>query len=166
MAVPVWVPGQVLVASDVNNWLAPNGLLKPSAQSVTSSTTLVNDTALVLPLTANAQYIFRAMFAYTGAALGTADMKFQWTLPAAATMVFALEGIGTAGGSFVGNAFTQASLIAIGTQGATNCGALLYGSVTVGANTGNLQLQWAQNSSNVTSTTMQAGSSLELMRVS
>ena len=61
MAIPVWVPGQILTSSDVNNWLAPNVAVKASDQSVASSTTLVNDTALVLNLAANATYVLRVL---------------------------------------------------------------------------------------------------------
>jgi hypothetical protein len=80
MAVPVWVPGQVLAASDVNTWFVPLAAVKTVDQSVTSSTTLVNDNVLAVPVAASSTYEFR-LFCWFQAAAG-GDFKFQFAGPA------------------------------------------------------------------------------------
>jgi hypothetical protein len=165
MTTPIaFAAGMGLTAAEMNE-IQPLQVIKQAPQSVTSSTTLVNDTALLVSLpVASAQYIFRSMFYFTGGTRGSSDLKYNWSIPSGASLAFALNGIGTGGGSFDGDGFSGSG--ALGTQGATQCAALFYGSLIVGTTTGTLQLQWAQNTSSGTATTMQAGSVLELMRVS
>ncbi|MES4891417.1 hypothetical protein [Streptomyces sp. NPDC096012] len=52
---------------------------KTSDQSVTSSTTLANDSQLLLPVVANATYTLFLMCIFSGGTTG--DIKFDWTVP-------------------------------------------------------------------------------------
>ncbi len=152
------------------NEIQPLQAIKPASQSVTSSVTLVSDTALAIPLpVANAQYIFRAMLYYKGGTLGASDLKLVWAIPSGASLVYMINGVGAGGqlsfdgGGFAGGGGAQA----FGTQGtSTQCGVLFCGSLIVGSTTGTLQLEWAQNTSSGTATTVEAGSLASLTRVS
>jgi len=148
--------------------MQPLQVIKPSTQSVTSSTVLVNDTALAIPVSvASAQYNFEAFFLYQGGTGGASDLKLQWNVPAGATLNYAIAGLGSGGGNLASNAFISGTPAAVRTNGAGNLlTAVLSGTLIMGVTTGTLQLQWAQNNSSGTSTQMMAGSSAELMRVS
>lgn len=167
MPVPVWVPGQILTSSDINNWLAPQNVSKQADQSVTSSTTLVNDTELMLPIVVSQQYNFQCYLNYEGGTQGSSDIKVQWGgIPAGATLRFQLMGIGTAGGMGFGNTQTASNVVALGSQGAgVLCGVFMYGNLLMGTTPGGpLQLKWAQNTSSGTATIVHAQSTLTLQR--
>lgn len=167
MAIPVWVPGQILTSSDVNQWLAPNASFKTSDQTVTSSTALVNDTALVVPVLANAIYEVKCLVIYT--ALNGGDLKWTWTVPAGAALLYqALHNEGGATGLGNSSLVNSQALVgfAVGQGAGTNTGVGMQGSIVVGSTPGNLQLQWAQNTSSATSTTVRTGSYISLQRMS
>ena len=82
MPIPTWSPGQVLVASDVNSWFVPLAVVKGGDQSVTSSTVVVNDTALVVAVASSATYQFSCFISYEGGTQGSSDLKWTWTTPA------------------------------------------------------------------------------------
>src|SRR5258708_21076330 len=67
MVAPTWVTGQVLAAADVNSWFVPLVAYKNADQSVTSSTTLVNDSALHLTISAGANYLMHCYLDYEAA---------------------------------------------------------------------------------------------------
>jgi hypothetical protein len=166
VAIPVWVPGQVLTASDINTWMVPNAIIKPSSQNVTSSTVLVNDTALVLPVAASASFIFTCCLMYQGGTRNASDLKFNWVLPSGASLSYVLDGVGPGGGTFAGASFNGAAGT-LGTNGSgVLCGALFYGSLVISTTAGTAQFQWAQNTSSATATTVFNGSSLTLQRAS
>lgn len=171
MAPPTWVVGQVLTAADVNSWFVPLTVTKTADQSVTSSTALVNDTALSVTVAANATYqLMDCVLFYNGAAQGTADLKFQFTGPAGSTLNMTALAFPTSGG-FGGTVFSGITGLSAtrtaGTNGSSNTlPALLYGTLVTTATAGTFQLQWAQNTSNATATIIKAGSVLTLYRVS
>src|SRR6266542_1211240 len=84
-----WTDGEFENAAIFNPHIRDNFLAmgehliarKTSNQTVTSSTTLVNDTALVLPVGANEVWQFGFNLIYTAATTG--DIKFAFTFPAA-----------------------------------------------------------------------------------
>ncbi len=120
---------------------------KTSTQSITSSTTLTNDTALVLAMAANDTWEFEAFILCTSSS-STPDIKYTFTVPTGATITWVSdfqEGSGltnnnivTSSGTSVNNAITAGSNDIIRVRGV----------VTNGSNAGNLQFQWSQNSSN------------------
>lgn len=165
MTYPSWNSGQTITAAELTSMEALYAY-KSSDQSVTSSTTLVSDNALFLPVAANATYDFFCYLNYTGGTQGASDIKVQWTVPAGATLRFQPVGIGTGGGMGFGNTDSAASSVALGTQGSgTLCGATMLGTLIMSSTAGTLQLEWAQNSSNATATTVKAQSLLRLARL-
>lgn len=143
--------------------IAPLGALKTSDQSVTSSTVLVNDNALSVPVAANAGYLVFAMLDYEGGTQGAADLKFQWTGPSGATLVLSFVYYPTAGG--VGANTNLAAITGLsvtrtaGTNGAgVTLPVFMFGTLRTASTAGTFQLQWAQNTSSATPTIVHAGS--------
>jgi hypothetical protein len=144
------------------------GAIKPSDQSVTSSTVFVNDSALFIPsssLVANGSYLFICDLFYEGGVQGASDLKWQWILPAGASMLYAGTNFSLAG-AFGQGVRTNASQTA-GSNGAGNKLAVLMNGVFIMSTTlANLQLQWAQNTSSATATIVHANSNVNLQRLS
>jgi hypothetical protein len=144
--------------------IAPLAVVKPTDQSVTSSTTLVNDNALVVAVAASASYLFFCYLDYEGASAG--DLKYEWTVPASATLRFGQIGQTTASAATVASTNSDSTVYAIGTDAAATLNAVtMIGSLVVSSTAGNLQLQWAQNASSATATIVHAQSFLALWRV-
>ncbi len=165
MAVPVWSVGQVLTASDVNTWFIPIAVVKPTSESVTSSTTLQNDDHLLAAVAANASYEFTCQLFYIAAAGG--DIKWTWSVPAGAGITYQNlhnEGGGTGlGNSCLANSDADTPTAA-GGGSPTEC-ARMTGTLNTSSTTGNAQLRWAQNASNGTATQVRANSTLVLRRI-
>lgn len=158
--------GQRLTAAEVQG-VAPLAAWKAADQSVTSSTTLVNDTALFLSLAANATYKFDLALLYKGAATGTADLKPAWTVPSGCVIAAITGGVNTGLGSVWGT-MTQSTVnpAAFGTNGTSlPLSLIVSGTVTTSSTPGIMQFQWAQNTSNATPTTVMAGSSLAAWQI-
>jgi len=167
MAPPVYSTGQVLNASDCNNWFVPLASIKTADQSVTSSTTVVNDSELVLSIAANVSYKFDCFLEFEGGAFGTADMKWTWVVPASAFLRYTWQGFAIGGGANAGEVHQATDVVASSSNGAGNLrGVSMQGTLVVGVNAGTLQLKWAQNTSSATTTTMHAQSCMYLYRVS
>ncbi len=146
--------------------IAPLAVIKGADQSVTSSTVMQNDTALVLPLPANTTWLFDAFLDYEGGTGGSSDMKWTFALPTGATHRYVFIESSAAGVAAV-NMSLGASINTASTNGAAFLkGVLMKGSVIVGSTGGSLQLQWAQNTSSVTPTIVHAQSYLSLQRIS
>jgi hypothetical protein len=142
-------------------------VVKSANQSVTSSTVLVNDTHLLLPLAANATYLLDGFIAYDGA-FGAGEFKTDWTLPAGAALFWGLNGPTVGGGAlYDSNSRNSGTVAAAGTYGTggTRTSISPRGYITTGGTAGTLRLQWAQNASNATATTVYAGSWVRLLRI-
>lgn len=131
-----------------------------------SSTVLQNVTNMAATLPGTAGAIFRWRSAIFYDATTAADMKFAYTIPAAATMRWGLNAL-SAGGTNPSYSTATASATAIA-AGALGIGTVLYaiidGEVTMGATGGALQLQAAQNTSDASITTVFARSYMEVWR--
>jgi len=151
--------GQRITASEVNN-LGISSVRKSGNQSVSSSTVLVNDTQLFVPLAASTAYGFNIFVFYTGAATGTGDIKMAWSLPSGATMTYQwlIDNLSNATQMGQGNG----GVLFCGSNGAVVQAASMQGSILTSTTVGNLQLQWAQDTSNATATVVQAGSILNV----
>ncbi len=119
---------------------------KTSAQGVIDSTTLVDCTELVLPLLAEEVWLFDACIFFE--ADTTPDIKFAFTIPAGATMIWGLAE-DTGGGSNAPvyrarQTSDDAQIIAASGYG-TAVPVHLMGTVVCGGNAGDLQLRFAQN---------------------
>jgi hypothetical protein len=164
MPIPTWSPGQVLVASDVNSWFVPLAVVKGGDQSVTSSTVVVNDTALVVAVASSATYQFSCFISYEGGTQGSSDLKWTWTTPAGTAMIYSATYLSNGGTAQVGDQKAGSDVLAAGTSGATSRTIIMWGTVAVAGTAGNVQLQWAQNASSGTATKVHANSWISLWR--
>ena len=157
------------MADKINRYLTQSAhVIKPSSQSVTSSTTFINDSALVLNVSANTDYWVTAVLIYTGA---NGNFKQQWGVPTGASLLWT--------GDYLGNGVTNTFGIVSRTQHAYNAGTAVAGGAAsgtyqcsvpkgilrVGSSAGQLRVRWAQGTSSGTSTTLRSGSVLFLRRL-
>jgi hypothetical protein len=137
--------------------------------SQTTGTNLQNDDELALPLQANQTYIIEG-FLFMIASSNVPDMKIAMTLPAGASMTLGFHA------NYGDNNTNIASdiLLSSGVAGTLipNNGSgkenpvFISGSVVMGSTSGNLQLQWAQNTnSNGQTVTVRANSYIRAMLV-
>jgi hypothetical protein len=160
---PSVLAGQRITASLLAS-LAPLAATS-TGTSVTSSTVLINDPDLVLPVVAGAIYLFDSWLNYVAASGG--GFKFQWAVPSGAGLLYsALHNEGGSTG-LDNSCLVQSQNDAVYCQGAgsTVTAAHLAGVLAVGPAAGNLQLTWAQNTSSGTPTTLRSQSSVALRRV-
>lgn len=140
--------------------------VKPSDQSVTSSTTLVNDNDLRWAVSANTTWFWVCFISYEGGTQGSSDLKFQWSLPSGATLKGAALAASTAGTLTLGH-MSGGSTRTAGSNGAgTNLPLVMCGTVTVSSTGGSVIFQWAQSTSSGTATKVHAGSGLLAVEVS
>jgi len=166
MAVPTYSPGQVLSATDCNNWFMPMTAVKTSDQSVTSNTTLVNDTALVLTPATNATYWLSIYINFEGAN-AAGFFKLGWGVPTGALLRYQPIYQGTGGSAVVQNTNTATDTPSANTLGAGNtCAMSAVGTLIMGSTSGVVQFKWAQNTSNATATIVHAQSAFMLQRIS
>ena len=162
---PTILPGMDYVASLIQS-LAPFTAWKEVDLPRSNTTTLANDGDLTVPVVANGRYIFLALLFATSAAISTADLKVAFTWPSGGAGKWGSAGLAT--GSAVPNwnaaRTSSGASSAFGVNGATPTWALLGGTLLNGATPGSLTVQWAQNTSNATATTLQANSGLLVVR--
>ena len=156
-------PGVLAInqTSSARGWLLQNGrAYKTADESVTSSTALQDDDHLTVTLKAGRKYAFRFYLLPNTTAAGGLKAAFGGTathtnILAAATVHF---DDGTIGAQQITAAGAEAPLSSA--AGATV--AVIEGVTEVNA-AGTFLLQWAQQSSNGTATTLQRGSYLEVI---
>jgi hypothetical protein len=165
LAVPTWIVGQVLTASDVNTWFVPIAAVTTSDQTITSQPTLVNDNTLSVAVAANSTYSVRAHLIFDGPATNGVLLTFTGPsgssadLDVSATNADPQPSVGTFGG-------TPPSCPLVGTAGVgSNNNGDVTGTFVTGANAGNFTLQWCQNASSGTATRRRAKSFVELRRI-
>lgn len=162
MGIPTWTTGQVLTASDVNDWFVPLAAVKVSDQTIQSTTTLQNDNALTLALATNATYILEANIFWDS---GTGqDYKFTWAVPSGSSLEWCYVSAATSGNTAALQAAGNVVSVTGLTVGSIH-GMQHYGLLQVGPTTGSLRYQWAQNTSGAYNTSTRAGSYLALRRV-
>ena len=145
--------------------IAPLSVVKPSDESVTSSTTLQNDNDLVVAVSANASYLVFCYLDYEGASAG--DLKFSWSVPTSATMRFTIIGQTAASAAQTAVTGSESTSYTVGADAAATLNAvLMVGTLVVSSSSGSLQLQWAQGTSSGTATKVHAQSVLSLWQVS
>jgi len=139
---------------------------KSADQSVTSSTTVANDTHLKFAIGANETYTFN-LWLYTSAANSTPGIKWNIAGPSGSTVFFSppntypmadgavvIATVGSTTETFQG--FVDGNLRPI----------LIQGTILNGGTAGDVQLKWAQNASSATATTVKAGSYIYGIKVS
>lgn len=165
MAVPVWAVGQVLSASDVNNWFVPLVVIKPAGTSRNNTTSMSNDPDIVLNLAASATYHINGVIFYDGPAAGSSDLKCTFTIPSGASGMYHNPHQNLSGG-YTGTAATNwTDTVTANTNGVGNNMVFGVSGILVTASAGALHYQWAQNTSNATNTHIQAQSFLTAQRI-
>jgi hypothetical protein len=167
VAVKSWNVGDVLSAADMNAWTVPIIVSKSVATSRNTTTTMTNDPDLQLPVASSAVYDINGCLFYTGNAT-SADFKFTFSLPSGAGGYYFpcrqnLSGNFT--GSF-GNQWTDtATANTTGTGVANLMVVFIKGFLSTAGTAGNFTLQWAQNTSNGTGTTVKENSFISAQRI-
>lgn len=166
MGVKQWNPGDVLTAADMNAWAVPLAVMKPADTSRTSNTTLTADPDLTLAVAANALYRFWCFLDYEGAALGTGDIKWQFTVPTSSTLRYHLVCWSPLGAANTQNTMAAGGTANAGTINTGNlAGATMHGTLDTAGTAGSITLLWAQITSNATSTILHAQSAMVLDRI-
>jgi hypothetical protein len=144
------------------------GVRKTVDESVTSSTAVQDDNALAVAVAASCIYEVRWSLLVDGATAG--DLKYAFTGPASATMVWESTGHAAADTTNVAQITTPIAAIGTtithGTLGSgTDSRVNGRGLLVVAATPGTLQLQWAQGTSSGTATKVKAASYLVATRI-
>lgn len=163
-----WAAGEKMTAAKMNARLPLYVDKSAGAQSVTSSTTYVNDTALVLTLLPNRTYMIFCQMSVGGSDAG--DIKVQWSTTGDVMTVVEranrgptinttnISGSVSSATSGVVRASSSVSLAAASTSYglASDIAADIVEQfvVSTGPLGGNLQLLWAQRVADATSTTV------------
>lgn len=134
-----------------------DSVIKGSDEARNTVTTLADDAELKRALVVNEAVGFEFILIASGPATG--DIKFAFTVPTGASLVWSPAPYWNTSATVAVVSAVTASGSAVSMHTATS--ALIYvikGIVANGANAGNLQLQWAQDTSNGSDTTVFAGS--------
>lgn len=135
---------------------------KSGDTSRNSTTTLADDPDLQANgLPANSVWLVELSAAWVAGT--TEDIKFDWTVPTSASMVHWRAVQNGTGGAWTNHVATHSTVLVLSADG-TEKVFLASGTLVVGANSGNLRLRWAQNTSGATNSTMYGGSWLRLTR--
>lgn len=156
------IPGALSVTGDLTvGGIGQVQFKRKSADQSAPSTSLVTDTDLTVPVVANAVYAvsFRGVFAATT----TADIKVTWlNLPAGSSFTWT----GSSSLSGTGSVFSDGVTDIWSGNGIGSPRSFWYDGLLVMSTTaGNLQFQFAQNTSDATATVMKAGSWMRVERV-
>ncbi|MFG2826095.1 hypothetical protein ACGFWI_01210 [Streptomyces sp. NPDC048434] len=148
--------------------------VKPTDETRTSTTTVSDDLHLFASLDANSVYRFRGTLLFDGPE--AADGTLTFTVPTGATGGWAPEAgtlsttapDGSAQLKVAARQFGSNSDIGIMASSATLAGIMVLpqGIVATGPTPGTLRLRWAQQTSNASPTTLKAGSTLEVVKLS
>jgi hypothetical protein len=163
------VTGEVVTASQMNTHVRDNLLagaphlivLKPSDESLTSNTTFQPDNDLILPVGANE--VWEMLWLIRMVCGATGDLKVQWTFPTNGRIHMQFLGQqvgGTIAVQQLSSTTSPAGPITMDNIDADGQIGVAQGLYIGGSNAGNVALEWAQNASDATATTVQANSLL------
>ena len=164
-----WHTREVVPDGELNRHIRDNlkflkGLVarKTAAESVTSSTAFQADDQLFLDVLASEVYRFEALIKYDAA--GAGDLKWRFTIPAAAALQGMVVGL-IIGAATPSDDNTRWSDFTVGeSQGGmgagTDAAVYMVGQYIGGVNGGTIAFEWAQDASNATATRVKDGSFL------
>ena len=169
--------GQTLQVYENASWKsyfrAPLFAYKTADSTRTSNTTTSADTHLTLPVPENGTYVLNLWGMLTGSNAG--DFKFNFSYPAGGSMSVGPLGLAVAATGTNGSleAFSGTGLDAstptidmyVGTVASFTTNFMIHGLLLSGVAGGTVTLNWAQNTSDGTATTLKAGSYMTLQRV-
>lgn len=161
--------GTALTADNLNEAFG-RIIVKPSTESVTSSTVLQNDNDFSWSVLASATYVLDSYLIYDGAADTAGGLKMQFTVPTAATFFkwsnYGANSAALTSYNVVAEDAAAGSPRGVGTNAGTVMSLAPRATLINGANAGTLQFLWAQVTSNATATRILQGSWMRLTRVS
>jgi hypothetical protein len=169
------ITSQLIADSATTTGLAwiPHIVRRTANSSAKQNNTLANDDTLLWAVAANEIWFFEAYLIAT-AINTTMDIKFGWSVPASTTMSWGMQASGIASGGtgygtpVVANApvaiLTAAGTLSSGTFAGT-AGYSLAGVVVVSSTAGNVNLQWAQDTTNANDLILNTNSFLRLTRL-
>lgn len=163
MPVPVFQPGYVLAASDVNAWMVPLTAYKLSATARTSSTAQVADPDLELGFAQGGIWVIEAVIRFSGPAGNNLSWGWQTSAPGIAGNVAGLVNNSSGNLELSYRPWTYAAWLAQTTGIANEFTIRFNGMVSVGG-TGSLAFAWGQGASSATATTVDVGSYLMAWR--
>jgi hypothetical protein len=170
---PVIAAGDLITGALMRAML-PDYIVKAASTARASTTTFADDPELSIPVVAGevCWLEFYLMFA----SLAAADLKTQWSVPAGTTGNRRVLGPGSAAADAnADNIATRLGVhVAAGSttySGVRDSASNFFqvvetGLLTIGGTAGNVVMQWAQNTSNATATTLAAGSFVRKTRLS
>lgn len=150
--------------ADLQSQIGASGwttVTKTADETINTDTTVTADSALLFAVAANTKYRFRVLaFFSTGA---TPGFKFSILGPSSPTLFKARNQYGNDSNGMNGSVITTSyySGVAVGGAGGGGGFALVEAVLHNGANAGNIEFGWAQNTSDAGSTTVLAGSFIE-----
>lgn len=142
----------------------PFHVVKSADESVTGSTSLQNDDHLVFAVGANEIWVAEYFLTLISASV-TPDFKLDFSVPSGAVGGFAFTRRDTASGLTEETAGNFGSPLDMGIDAANTYWPMyVYLYIDTAGTAGNVQLRWAQNTSNANAMTMKAGSMLRATR--
>lgn len=171
MALPAATTNHAFTATEFQNVLDAigNTVVVATAQSVVSSTTLVDITGFAFTLpNSTATYIFESLLFYDGATTG--DLKLGLVVPAGSAVRWeassALSGDASPGASWYNAAFIATGNPIMGAFGTGQIQVgLCKGTILMGGTAGTFKMQMAQGTSNATASRVLDSSYLTVRRV-
>jgi hypothetical protein len=138
----------------------------PTLRASTTAVAVDPDLAIALPGAGTWQ--FEVFLNYTGAAIGTGDLKIAMNYTGTSSFgVWAVNGIAlgaTTQANFGGNATGTSNTLAVGTNGGVFVTVDLKGTLYA-TSAGTLGMYWAQNTSSATSTALRQGCYLRARQI-
>lgn len=141
---------------------------KPGDGAVVNTTTLASDGDLVIPMAANAVYTIECFLIYSSSTV--ADIRFVLAGPSGATGIISARNMDTTTSGFSGS--IDCGTVSLGSNwgaggwgASSNATSRATGTVITSSTAGNLQLQFAQNTAEVSTTTLRANSWMKLTRI-
>ena len=167
--------GQVLTADSAEStgvkWATPassalNIVYKSADEVVNNSSALQDDNHLLFALAATGEWEFECNLWFDSGT--TPDFKFAFTSPASSTLYVANSGVNTSAVAYHEAPVAVASGTSVNLE-TTGAGTIrhvnIMGYVRTAGTSGNLQLQWAQNTANASDTTVRRGSALKVWQL-
>jgi len=142
--------------------LVPKIVAKVADETVNNSSAMQNDNELFIAVAASKKYRLLSRIIYNSNS--TADMKFQFTYPVGLTATYSLLCVGSGLATWAVYEQYETGVGIVEGAGADRS-IIINGTVAVGGTAGTLQLQWAQNTANLSNTVVKAGSYLELVEI-
>jgi hypothetical protein len=160
MAAPVFATGDVPSAAQFNDWLVNiKYARKPANETLSSNTTVQLDDDLAITVASNAVYEIKVVMFI--ASQTTTDFKFGFATPAGATFDYIVNGTDVAGTGYTNATcypWASGSPSGLAGLGGNTAPGMVDGLLVVGGTSGSFRLQWAQNTSGASGTTLLAGS--------